>query len=374
MIPSTIVFAEFLCGNFLYGFPWFSFSLINSANMLGTTLIFYIGTYGLSYLTIIIYLFPSIFLIKNNKFYNILLRIYILLFLIIIILIFVRNYVQDFKLNDFVKITISQLNQPSSGINNFKDLKKKNESIINEIIKDKSDFIIFGENDYPYIMNDKNINLFQKLLKEDQNLIIGSIRQEDSSYFNSLFLINKRGFKKFDKKKLVPFGEFIPFRNYFKFMEFVAGSVDFEKGIDNRILKISDNINIIPIICYEIIYFWNLLKEESNDGNQFMVNLTNDSWFGKLSGPYQHFYFSKLRAAEFNIPLIRVSSNGISGYIDNYGNIINFLALNKKQTKKIKVNFPSKSKNYLFFHQFFLIIILMTILIGIIFSRKKNER
>jgi len=374
MIPSTIVFAELLCANFLYGFPWFSFSLINSANIFGTTLIFYIGAYGLSYLTITIYLLPAIFLINNKKIFNTLFGLYLILFLTIIITIYVRNYLDNIKSDNFVTISISQLNQPANIINNYEDSLKKTENIISEIIKDNSDIIIFGENDYPFIMDNHNIKLIQDLLKQDQNVIIGSIRKEENNYYNSLFLINKNEFKKFDKKILVPFGEFIPFRSYLKFMEFVGGSKDFIQGNDDRILRISTNINIIPVICYEIIYFWNILKENSNDRNRIIVNITNDSWFGKISGPYQHFYFSKLRAAELNLPLVRVSGNGISGYINNYGNIITFLDLNKKQTKKIKVSIPSIGNNHLFIHKFFLIIIFLSILIGIIFESRKNER
>ena len=374
IIPSTIVLGEFLCANLLYGFPWFSFSLVNSANVLGTTLIFYIGTYGLSYITITIYLLPAIFLINNKFFFNLLFRLYLILFLIILTTIYIRNHLQDNKSDNFANISISQLNQPANIIDNHQDAQKKAQNIISEIIQDKSDFIIFAENDYPYLMDNYNIKLIQKLLKKNQSVIIGSTRKEESSYYNSLFLINKNEFKKFDKKTLVPFGEFIPFRKYLKFMEFVGGLQDFKQGSDDRILSISNNINIIPVICYEIIYFWSLLNKNSNGKNKLIVNITNDSWFGKISGPYQHFYFSKLRAAEFNIPLVRVSSNGISGYIDNYGNIINFLDLNKKQTKKINIRIPSISKNYLFFHKFFLIFIIMNILIGILFEIKKNER
>ena len=64
-----------------------------------------------------------------------------------------------------------------------------------------------------------------------------------------------------------------------------------------------------------------------------IINLTNDSWFGQLSGPYQHFYFARLRAAEFNKPIIRVSNNGISAAVDNLGNILSYIELDKKEVK-----------------------------------------
>ena len=203
-----------------------------------------------------------------------------------------------------------------------------------ETIKNsKSDILIFAENNYPFLMDDNSIKDIQYTLQPKTNLIIGSTRKEFNKYYNSLFLINKQKFDKFDKQILVPFGEFIPFRSLFSFMEFIAGATDFSIGTDKRKLTLNNKINILPVICYEIVYFWHLLNEDNVNSN-IIINLTNDSWFGKFSGPYQHFYFARLRAAEFNKPLVRVSNNGVSAIIDNYGNIINFIGLNKKKIIK----------------------------------------
>ena len=90
------------------------------------------------------------------------------------------------------------------------------------------------------------------------------------------------------------------------------------------------------MICYEIVFYWKLLNK-SNYKSDFIVNITNDFWFGKYSGPYQHFYLTKIRAAEFNKPIIRVSNNGISAVIDNNGKILNNTELNKIGTYKIDV-------------------------------------
>ena len=67
-----------------------------------------------------------------------------------------------------------------------------------------------------------------------------------------------------------------------------------------------------------------------------MINITNDAWFGSISGPYQHFYLSRMRAVEFNKPLIRVSNNGISAIINNKGKIIDYIPLNLKEPLKIQ--------------------------------------
>ena len=93
-----------------------------------------------------------------------------------------------------------------------------------------------------------------------------------------------------------------------------------------------------------------------------IVNITNDTWFGKYLGPYQHFYFSKLRASEFNKPIIRVSNNGISGIINSYGQIISVIELNKSKSIGFNINFKDNNKYYkmhYYLNIYFLIILLL---------------
>ena len=151
-------------------------------------------------------------------------------------------------------------------------------------------------------------------------------------------------------------------------MDFIVGSSDFSIGKDERKLRLSDKIKILPIICYEILYFWKMLDQTNSDTN-IIVNITNDSWFGNFSGPYQHFYFSKLRAAEFNKPLIRVSNNGISAAIDNRGTIIDFIALNNQLTKEVTINITGAQMNYILFHKLIIFVIFLSIMICILIAR-----
>ena len=166
----------------------------------------------------------------------------------------------------------------------------------------------------------------QKFLDSNSNIIIGATRQEEHKFYNSMFVINNNNFQKFDKQILVPFGEFIPFRSIFGFMKFIAGTNDYSIGEDKRFIKVNDKISFLPVICYEIVYFWHLFNNTNHNTN-LIINITNDSWFGNFSGPYQHFYFTRLRAAEFNKDLIRVSNNGISAYINNYGKSLTILLI-----------------------------------------------
>ena len=114
------------------------------------------------------------------------------------------------------------------------------------------------------------------------------------------------------------------------------------------------------------------MLSKENINTNIIINLTNDSWFGKISGPYQHFYFTKLRASEFNKTIIRVSSNGISGIIDNYGKIFGYTKLNQSATKVFKIKLAAPQLNYVKFHKFFIIFIFLLIIVCIKID-KKNE-
>ena len=129
---------------------------------------------------------------------------------------------------------------------------------------------------------------------------------------------------------------------------------------------------IIPIICYEVIFFNNLLNKE-NINSALMINITNDAWFGDLSGPYQHFYLSRMRAVEYNKPIVRVSNNGISAAIDKSGKIIDYISLNKKETKNIKIHFPYISTNLTIYHSLILIFLSILIILSIIINKKIDE-
>lgn len=369
MLPALIVFAEFACANFIYGFPWFSFALINSNNILGTTLVFYFGSLGLSYVTILIFLCPCIVLIKNNKNKKLFFYKYLGIFFIILVMIIFKTQKNNDEESNYLSITLVQLNYPMNQHLSLQGKENKLKMITQIINKSKSEIVIFSENEFPFLMNSENIKFIQKILKQNQKLIIGSIREESSEYYNSLFVIDNNNYQYFDKKILVPFGEFIPFRYFFNFMEFIAGSIDFSKGSNERYIKIKNDFIILPVICYEIIYYSRLIK--TNNTN-VIINLTNDSWFGNFLGPYQHYYFAKLRAAEFNKPIIRVSNNGISGVIDNNGLIKNYIKLNKFGVLNLDIIKKDINKNYLRFHKIFFLLIMMSFLLGLILNKKND--
>jgi Apolipoprotein N-acyltransferase len=154
-------------------------------------------------------------------------------------------------------------------------------------------------------------------------------------------------------------------------MDFISGSIDFSKGTNERIINTKNEISFIPIICYEIIFFWKLINKENNYSN-LLINITNDFWFGDYIGPYQHFYLSKLRAAEFNKNLIRVSNNGISSIIDNNGNILVSSELNKKDKLNYKL-LINDEKNLIILHKILGYILTIFCFISLFVLKLKDE-
>jgi apolipoprotein N-acyltransferase len=146
---------------------------------------------------------------------------------------------------------------------------------------------------------------------------------KQADFFNSAFLIDPNGnvTEKYDKVHLVPFGEYVPFQQWFPFIGKIVEEVgDFKSGRKGQTL----NWGKFPIgiqICYEMI-FPDLSREMVRNQAAFLINMTNDAWYGKTSAPYQHFSMAVFRAVENRRSLIRSANTGISGFIDPAGRIL----------------------------------------------------
>ena len=359
LIPFMFTISEYIISLLFYGFPWFTFSLVISSNVYLLILLKLFGTLISSYLIIQIFCMPIIFLTELNlkkEFRYFLLFIFIPIFFLII-----SNFNSD-KNNSksmTVNLEIFQLNFKNNDTSLTSD--KKLSKIINHIEQSTADLLIFGENNLPFFLDDLQVKVLRNSLRKNQILIIGATRFENNKYYNSLINVTSTQVTYFDKKILVPFGEFLPLRNLLTFLTSIVGPNNYSKGKIERIINLPNNISFIPVICYEIVFYWKLLNKFNHKSN-FIVNITNDFWFGDFLGPYQHFYLTKMRAAEFNKPIIRVSNNGISAFIDNNGRVIKNTKLNK--TDKFKHKLLIQENNdfvnfHLIFKIYFLIIFIL---------------
>lgn len=102
--------------------------------------------------------------------------------------------------------------------------------------------------------------------------------------------------------------------------------MDFSSGQGNKTIMLNNNLSFSPLICYEIIFPWKVINQ--NNRPDFMINITNDAWFGNSSGPYQHLDMARMRAIENQMPVIRVANTGITAIIDRKGRIAKKIDLN----------------------------------------------
>ncbi len=149
-------------------------------------------------------------------------------------------------------------------------------------------------------------------------------------FYNSLVAVDGLGrlVAGYDKFHLVPFGEYMPFRKILPVSAIAASDADFSAGAGPRSLRVLGLPLFSPLICYEAIFPGEVIDQ--NDRPEFLLNVTNDGWYGTSTGPYQHFAIARARAIEEGLPLLRVANTGISGIIDPLGRVVERLGLNKE--------------------------------------------
>lgn len=132
----------------------------------------------------------------------------------------------------------------------------------------------------------------------------------------------------FDKFHLVPFGEYVPIRWIPGVDRIAPGKTDFTPGPGPATVELPGLPSVSPLICYEVIFPGGVTEPGKRPA--WLLNLTNDAWFGLSTGPYQHFASARLRAIEEGLPLVRVANTGISGVVDPYGRVLAKLDLGRE--------------------------------------------
>ena len=226
----------------------------------------------------------------------------------------IENYKEIYSHNFDVRIIGTNINQKDKWLESTR-------SLINEMQSETSLTII------PETMAGL------KKLKGD-NLLQGYLRKEGGKYYNSIAYNNFI----YDKKQLVPFGEFIPFSNFIDktFLSNYFDTTSLSKGEDKDFPSI-----IVPLICYEGI-FPHFVGNNRKTGAKLLVNITNDAWFGKNTGPKQHFTHVRYRAIEEGLPLVRSSNMGFSGLISPLGNVLDQVP--KESNSYVDVKIPNGVK------------------------------
>ena len=199
--------------------------------------------------------------------------------------------------------------------------------------------VIWPETAVPYFIGSEpsRRHLVARALGNGPVVITGAPRIEEGedkpTYFNTVHAIGAEAelLATYDKAHLVPFGEYLPFRSFlnrFGLEKLTPGAVDFSAGPGLRTITLPDLPAFGPLVCYEVIFPGRVTADD--DRPAWLLNLTNDAWFGNSPGPYQHLVMTRFRAAEEGLPIVRAAGTGISAVIDPYGRILSSLALNRQ--------------------------------------------
>ncbi|MBI4530442.1 MAG: apolipoprotein N-acyltransferase, partial [Candidatus Latescibacteria bacterium] len=170
---------------------------------------------------------------------------------------------------------------------------------------------------------------------------------ETGKTFNSVFLFRpgRHDLQKYDKMNLVPIGERIPFSDLFPIQKKIpvpdVGETGFERGTTMTLFE-HNGQKFATLICFESI-FPDLVRAFVRDGADFLINITNDGWFGKTSGPYQHAQIAIFRAIENRIGIARCANTGVSMFIDPYGRTIRPTGIFHPSTLTERVNLRSET-------------------------------
>ena len=393
IISFSLIFSvlDFIRSSILTGFPWnlISFSWLSSIKLLQVLSL--IGTYSFNLLAITLFSLPFVFFFKNYKKVQ-LYTLLILVFIISINYLFGSQRLKEINNEKYYYTNYKiKIISPKITINRFiNDLNEK--KILVDLIKLSSPdkdiptiFIwpegIFSGADFDQLYSYKN--LFSDNFSNNHIIIMGinseDIVNEQKKIYNSMIVVNNDLdiLAKYNKNKLVPFGEFLPFERLFNqigIKKITEGYQSFSRGKKRNTVVLNDkfsNLTFLPLICYEIIYSGNI--NLGNNQFDFIINISEDGWFNDSIGPKQHFSHSIFRSIEEGKNVIRSANNGISAYIDPGGNIIESLKSTQRGVielsnfKKSKNTYFSTNGNKIFFYFVSLYIIL-------IFFLNKRER
>jgi len=191
----------------------------------------------------------------------------------------------------------------------------------------KPQLIVWPETAMPFYYNQHPVGteFVNDLARQTQTpILFGSPHKENKDghtiHYNSAYLVSETGDtqNRYDKIHLVPFGEFVPFRELLFFVEKMVEMIgDFGRGKEATLFDVAGYKAGVSI-CYELI-FPDLIRQAVKNGANFLINITNDAWFGKSAASYQHMSMGALRAVENRVPIVRAANTGISGTIDANG-------------------------------------------------------
>ncbi|MCK9572323.1 MAG: apolipoprotein N-acyltransferase [Candidatus Omnitrophica bacterium] len=336
-IPAAWVCLEYLRGHLLTGFPWALLAYSQYTNLPLIQIADFSGAWGVSFLVVLVNYVLYVFLAgRKNKPLSLLPLVLIFSFCL---------FYGFFRLAQVkvsapgkaceIKISVIQANiaqelkwdKSAQGyiLQSYRQLTRG-------VFLDAPDLIIWPEAAAPGLFGqDKKLfdEIFVLAQEAKSNLLLGAVSRINENYFNSALLVDQNGQIDgiYHKLHLVPFGEYIPLKNVFPFLENIVPIGDISPGKEYFIFEKPAKFGVL--ICFEDL-FAELSRQFVRRGALFLINITNDAWYKQSSAASQHFAASVFRAIENRVYLVRAANTGISGFINPQGRVSACVRKNNK--------------------------------------------
>ena len=346
--------AEFARGHVLTGFPWdlLGYSLLGSLPLMQLAALF--GVYGLSLLAVLLFAAPATIFAPSQSGLAKGRGTFALAALLLVLLVagygWGERRLQAAGLdNTNIRLRVVQANidqaekwRPENSVEIFTDYLELTQSGGG---LDGIAIVVWPETAVPFLLADdpEALAAIASVLPEETTLLVGSwrlVEERDAEgrfirnrAYNSVLVVDGEGriTGSYDKIHLVPLGEYLPFQDFLEglgMMQLTNVRGGFNVGQKPRLLTIPGAPPVTPLICYEIIFPQEITEAGTHPG--WLLNLTNDAWFGSSAGPYQHFHQAQVRAVEQGLPVVRAANTGISAVIDPFGRVRAEIGLGEK--------------------------------------------
>lgn len=352
-LAASLTLSEWLRGHALTGFPWNAFGYALSEPLALAQTASLIGLWGMTFLAVSIFASPAVLIDGTSRGRRPWLLPAIGVTLLVAMGIFgaFRLNAQPTRMVANAKLRIMQPNLQQDVKFNYSakaEVMKKYLTLSDRASNPQSngmqdvDVLIWPESAFPFFLTREADAMAQiaNLLPKGAVLITGSVRAPDlppgtrvTRAYNSIYIIDHDGnvLSVYDKLHLVPFGEFLPFQDWLEKIgleQLTRVQGGFIPGARRRSLEVPNAPRALPLICYEAIFPGDVV--DRTDRPDWIVNLTNDGWFGISSGPYQHLQQARLRSIEQGLPFVRAANTGISAVIDPLGRLVARLGLGQE--------------------------------------------
>jgi apolipoprotein N-acyltransferase len=344
-LAGALTVSEWLRGHILTGFPWntLGYALTEPLALAQTASL--VGLWGLTFIAVCVFASPATLIddrqLTRRPWLALALSLCILAAMGVYGAIRLANEPTQFV--DKVKLRLMQPNLQQDVKFNYAARQMVMEKYLSlsdratgpqsSGVRDAT-ILIWPESAFPFFLAREADAMAQiaGLLPQGTVLVTGAIRPPDqpagtqvTRAYNSIYVIDHDGtiLSIYDKLHLVPFGEYLPFQSAMEKLGFVQITKmrgGFIPGDRRRTMALPNAPRMLPLICYEAIFPGDIVPRDDRPG--WIINLTNDGWFGISTGPYQHLQQARLRAIEEGLPVVRAANTGISAVIDPLGRIV----------------------------------------------------